>query len=144
MHFDTRERFFGEALRVLRPGGRLLLADIIATPQLGLGNVTNVAEYARALELAGFGEVRVLDVTRDVCYAHVDYCLWHLRDRLHRNTIDQRRFDLAAIGQVARLAATKYYVVASARKRLQDAPAWRSAPHTGEYLSSLLISTARV
>jgi SAM-dependent methyltransferase len=28
-HFDTRERFFAEAARLLRPGGRLVLADSI-------------------------------------------------------------------------------------------------------------------
>lgn len=31
-HFRTRERFFAEALRVLRPGGRLVTADIIPLP----------------------------------------------------------------------------------------------------------------
>ena len=31
-HFDTRERFFAEAFRVLRPGGRLVVADILPMP----------------------------------------------------------------------------------------------------------------
>ncbi|WPL17260.1 Erythromycin 3''-O-methyltransferase [Thiorhodovibrio winogradskyi] len=36
-HFQTRERFFAEAFRVLRPGGRLVLADIIPMPLVAGG-----------------------------------------------------------------------------------------------------------
>jgi SAM-dependent methyltransferase len=142
MHFDTRERFFDESFRVLRAGGHLLLADIIATQHVSRSLVTNVEDYDRTLRMAGFVEVRVVDVTRDVCDAHTDYCVWYLRQALAAGNIDQSRFDQGAVGLVARLAATKHYVVAAARKPIDPAPAWRADRHTNEYLSSLLIRTA--
>lgn len=142
MHFDTREQFFTEAARVLRPGGRLLLADIIAAPQVSRSRVTSVDEYGHALEAAGFVEVRVSDVTRETSIAHADFCLWYLRTMLDSNAIDLQRYDRAAVGVVARLAATKFYVVASARKPVVAVPAWRRAPYGSEYLSALLTATA--
>jgi ubiquinone/menaquinone biosynthesis C-methylase UbiE len=42
-HFDTREQFFGEALRVLRPGGRLVLADVIR-------NAPATSAFSRAVQ----------------------------------------------------------------------------------------------
>jgi len=144
MHFNTRERFFEESFRVLRPGGRLLLADIIATAQVSHSQVTSVDDYVRALQTAGFVEVRVVDVTRDVRDAHTDYCLWYLRQHLAAGRIDQSRFDQAAVGLVARLAATKHYVAGCARKPIDRAPAWRADRHTTEYLSSLLTRTAGI
>ncbi|MGE5272125.1 MAG: SAM-dependent methyltransferase [Thiohalocapsa sp.] len=87
-HFDTRERFFAEALRVLRPGGRLALADVIRAdpdPQpwrrrvqdfnwrffmqkyaVPAANADTRASYAAKLAAAGFGEVRVQSIRQHV------------------------------------------------------------------------------
>jgi len=78
-HFDTREAFFAEAMRVLRPGGRLVLADIIrgegpdwawrlfrrkfVVPE---ANGMRRDGYAGALAQAGFGAVRVTSISEPV------------------------------------------------------------------------------
>jgi SAM-dependent methyltransferase len=85
-HFDTRERFFAEAARLLRPGGRLVLADSVpagpevdpwrhplraflndairATLAVPRANVYPRDVYAAKLAAAGFDDVRV-DSIRD-------------------------------------------------------------------------------
>jgi cyclopropane fatty-acyl-phospholipid synthase-like methyltransferase len=87
-HFDTREDFFRKAFRVLRPGGRLALADVIQNgPVEGrfarrmqqstwnsfvkkysvpLANTDRCDTYAEKLRAAGFTNVRVQSIWNDV------------------------------------------------------------------------------
>jgi cyclopropane fatty-acyl-phospholipid synthase-like methyltransferase len=87
-HFDTREDFFREAFRVLRPGGRLVLADVIrASPDarpfrrrvqdfnwkffmqkyaVPAANADTRDSYATKLTNAGFTGVHVDSISHDV------------------------------------------------------------------------------
>ena len=72
-HFNTREAFLCEALRVLKPGGTLVLSDILfrrlATPFVGLYHVprvnalADVSRYRSHLEAAGFDKIEIEDVS---------------------------------------------------------------------------------
>jgi ubiquinone/menaquinone biosynthesis C-methylase UbiE len=83
-HFDTREAFFHEAFRVLKPGGRLATADILPadpaddpltravqratwagtarTWNIPQANAVRPPAYARQLEAAGFDNVRITSI----------------------------------------------------------------------------------
>lgn len=104
-HFDTREQFFREAFRVLRPGGRLVTADIIPMPlssawlerfgqRLSWGlvagkfaipaeNAYTRPTYHSKLAIAGFGEIRI-DSIRDQVYAPLHRFLTEHPDTLKR------------------------------------------------------------
>jgi SAM-dependent methyltransferase len=87
-HFDTRAAFLAEAFRVLRPGGRLVLADIIrATPDANPrrrrwqalswrgfaarfaipdANADRLAPYVEKFRAAGFDGVRATPIGHEV------------------------------------------------------------------------------
>jgi len=87
-HFDTREQFFHEAFRVLRPGGRLVLADVVPNTPLPPGfarriqrmnwntfskkysvpaaNADSHDSYRAKLEGAGFRDVRIESIRHHV------------------------------------------------------------------------------
>ena len=70
-HFDSRRAFFHEARRVLRPGGTLLLTDILFSDASAIGNwmvrsaerPADPREYAELLGTAGFIDITTTDAT---------------------------------------------------------------------------------
>jgi len=69
-HFATRDRFFAEAARVLRRGGRLVMSDMLFRDLSVVGewmvppsNRIGVDDYARRLAAAGFDDVVIRDET---------------------------------------------------------------------------------
>lgn len=76
-HFDTRSAFLREALRVLKPGGRLVHSDILMStlPHATMlrthiphaNAMTDPRELEREILAAGFASTEVIDAT-DVCW----------------------------------------------------------------------------
>ncbi|HEV7763416.1 MAG TPA: methyltransferase domain-containing protein [Thermoanaerobaculia bacterium] len=71
LHFDTRDAFFAEAFRVLRPGGVLTMADMLFRDADVIGpwmvppanRISGLAEYEERVCAAGFTDIASRDVT---------------------------------------------------------------------------------
>jgi SAM-dependent methyltransferase len=121
---EDRRRLFRDAFRVLRAGGRLLLAD---TLYLKAGEITDwsrsrgnylpdVAAYAAVLRESGFADVRVIDVTEQTSVPYARDAERYFLARYRSGGIDSERFNWVMSFVARKLLFLKAYVLTEAVK----------------------------
>lgn len=123
-HFHTRERFFIESHRVLKPGGCLMLSDaLISSVNKHLRNtwheanfVTDLDEYAGMCRNTGFKDVKIIDATKECWKASFWNIVRFTHEKFLFNLINYEELNFF-LDRIYRLASDlEYYVLVAAIK----------------------------
>lgn len=97
-HFETRRKFLEGARRILKPGGRLVLSDVLFTSKERLtqypvfpspeNHLEDAGAYRKLLSDVGFRDVVVSDVTNEVWRAHFLHMVNALHEKFYDGTLD--------------------------------------------------------
>ena len=112
-----------EAYRVLKPGGHLVLSDILMTRdaerrrrRTERNYAQDPAAYAELLRDAGYEAIRVIDATRECWKACYRNAVRHVHDLFLAHAIPREEIPRLLDGIYAQAPDITYYLLAAARK----------------------------